>query len=90
MLPDDWLFKHMEWDRQIRGRYGTFGLLDEFWKDPDDDEVEWSHPLLLSAKANSEDTPGIREVHAMPLEEQERWYAVMDVEIEALTKNGCV
>ena len=90
MLPDDWLFEHMEWDRQIRGRYGTFGLIDEFWKDPDDDEVEWSHPLLLSAKANSEDTPGIREVHAMPLEEQERWYAAMDVEIEALTNNGCV
>ena len=49
---------------------------------------EW-HPFILSAKANQEDYPTLREIFRLPQEEQEAWFDSMDVEIEGLIKKEC-
>jgi hypothetical protein len=86
--PSDIFLLTMDWDAPFHHEYATFNLLEDLFTDPDDNEVDWSHPFAMSAKANNDDEPNLRDIHNMSSTEQEAWYDAMELEIAALLEKG--
>ena len=88
IVPDlnhDDLFLHsLDWDVPFSDDFAQYHALNLLHVDPHTEEVEWTHPFTLGAKATSEDTPTLRDIQRMSPTEIDLWYDSMDIELDAL------
>ena len=88
IIPDlthDDLFLHsLDWDAPPSDNFTPYHALNLLHVDPYTEEVKWTHPFTLGAKATNEDTPTLRNIQRMTPAEIDSWYDAMDIELEAL------
>ena len=86
LCHDDLFIHSLDWDLPFRGRYTALNAMNGLHVDPEDNDVEWSHPFSLGAKASSDDEPTLRAIQRMSAIEQDEWYESMETELAALRR----
>ena len=86
---DDVFLYHLDWDAPFSVEYSHLAAYNDAFVDPITSDIEWMHPFTLSAKANSQDFPTLKEIMSLsdPIE-KEKWLESMDTELNTLKSKG--
>jgi hypothetical protein len=81
---DDQVLHSLNFSLPYAFEYLGHQVLENLHYDSIHNETEWVHPLSFAAKASSLDSPSLKDIPCMPIQEMEQWYDAMDIEIKAL------
>jgi hypothetical protein len=83
-LDSNETFMDLDWEAPFKYPYHSFHLFEDLGIDPETDEIDWWHPMMLSAKSSSTDEPRYFEILRLPLNELEEWFVAMEDELDGL------
>ena len=85
----DILLMNLDWSlKSITSKGREMERFERSVTDPITGEIYCWHPLTLTAKANQEDCPSLREVLRMDRKQQDEWHESMQEEMTALEDKG--